>query len=92
MTAYRQRALECAAALADGQKRVRDLAAAIPEAPKILVANYYEWFERASRGVYTLSATGRAALDRWPQSISPPLEPTMTSSVAVAKLAEEHST
>jgi len=36
MTAYRQRALACAAALAEGPRRPRDLKASIPDAPRIL--------------------------------------------------------
>jgi hypothetical protein len=39
MTAYRQRALACAAALAQGPRRPRDLKASIPDAYKILHGN-----------------------------------------------------
>ncbi len=67
MTAYRQQALACAAALVDGPKRPRDLKAAAPDAPKILQGNVYAWFERVERGWYALTAAGRAALERWPQ-------------------------
>jgi hypothetical protein len=67
MTAYRQQALACAAALAQGPRRVRDLKADIPDAPKILLHNVYGWFDRAERGVYLLTDAGRAALKRWPQ-------------------------
>jgi len=67
MTAYRQEALTCAAALADGPKRPRDLKPAAPNAPKILLSNVYGWFQRAERGVYDLTEGGRAALLRWPQ-------------------------
>ena len=67
MTAYRQRALACAAALAEGPRRPRDLKPAIPDAPKILFRNVYGWFLRAERGVYGLTEDGRAALARWPQ-------------------------
>jgi hypothetical protein len=35
MTAYRQRALACAAALAQGPRCPRDLKASIPDAPRI---------------------------------------------------------
>jgi hypothetical protein len=66
MTAYRQQALACAAALADGPQRPRDLRAAIPAAPSILRRNVYGWFERIARGSYGLSAAGKAALLRWP--------------------------
>ena len=67
MTAYRQQALGCAAALAAGPLRVRDARAAVPEAGKILHSNVYGWFERLDRGVYGLTEAGREALRRWPQ-------------------------
>jgi hypothetical protein len=65
MTAYRQQALACAAALAMAPARPRDLKAKIPDAAKILLRNVYGWFVRVERGVYTLSDGGRAALVRW---------------------------
>jgi hypothetical protein len=68
MTAYRQQALACASALALGPRRVRDLRPAIPDAPKILLHNYYGWFDRTERGIYRLTPAGHAALTRWPQS------------------------
>jgi hypothetical protein len=68
MTAYRQQALACASAMALGPRRVRDLRPDIPDAPKILQHNFYGWFDRTERGIYTLTAAGRAALTRWPQS------------------------
>jgi hypothetical protein len=46
---------------------VRDLRPAIPDAGKILLHNVYGWFDRAERGVYRLTDSGRAALKRWPQ-------------------------
>ena len=67
MTAYRQQALACAAALLAGPRRVRDLKPDIPDAPKILLYNVYGWFDRAERGIYLLTDAGRAALQRWPQ-------------------------
>jgi hypothetical protein len=67
MTAYRQQALACASALALGPRRVRDLRPDIPDAPKILQDNHYGWFDRTERGIYVLTAAGRAALARWPQ-------------------------
>jgi hypothetical protein len=66
MTAYRQRALACASAMAAGPRRPRDLKAEVPDAAKILLGNVYGWFARAERGVYRLTDTGRAALERWP--------------------------
>ncbi|MGA7808174.1 DUF2161 domain-containing phosphodiesterase [Bradyrhizobium sp.] len=67
MTAYRQQALACAAALSRGPQRVRDLRPAIPDAGKILLHNVYGWFDRTERGVYRLTEAGHAALKRWPQ-------------------------
>jgi len=67
MTAYRQQALACAAALSRGPQRVRDLRVAVPDAGKILLHNVYGWFDRAERGVYRLTDAGHAALKRWPQ-------------------------
>lgn len=68
MTAYRQQALICAAALEGGPLRPKDLRPAAPDALKILHRNVYGWFVRASRGVYGLTDEGRAALLRWPQA------------------------
>ena len=65
MTAYRQQALACAAALAAGPARPRDLKQAAPDAPKILQRDVYGWFTRVERGVYGLSEGGKAALLRW---------------------------
>ena len=67
MTAYRQQALGCAAALTSGPRRVRELRTEFPDAGKILLHNVYGWFDRAERGVYILTDAGRAALKRWPQ-------------------------
>ena len=66
MTAYRQQALACAAGLANGSKRLRDLKSIAPDAAKILQRNVYGWFQRSSRGVYALTEAGSAALVRWP--------------------------
>jgi len=65
MTAYRQQALACAAALAQSPARPRDLKVAMPDAAKILHRNVYGWFVRIERGVYALTDGGRAALVRW---------------------------
>ena len=65
MTAYRQQALACAAALAQTPARPRDLKPAMPDAPKILLRNVYGWFTRVERGLYALSNSGRAALAQW---------------------------
>lgn len=68
MTAYRQQALSCAAQLAQGPKRPRDLKPDAPDAGKILLSNVYGWFDRAERGVYALTEAGKKALERWPQT------------------------
>ena len=64
MTAYRQRALRCAAVLfgAPGGgplsvRAVRDAAAA-PDAGRILYRNVYGWFEPAGRDLYRLTERG----------------------------------
>ena len=70
MTAYRQQALACAAALSAGPRRPRDVKTAVPDAPKILLRNVYGWFVRVERGLYDLTNLGRAALIRWPNGAS----------------------
>jgi hypothetical protein len=65
MTAYRQRALACAAELRSGPGRPRDLRAVAPDAGRILWRNVYGWFERTQPGLYRLTACGEAALQRW---------------------------
>ncbi|MGI4953634.1 MAG: DUF2161 family putative PD-(D/E)XK-type phosphodiesterase [Janthinobacterium lividum] len=65
LTAYRQEALSCAARLRDGPLPTKALAVDSPRATAILYRNVYGWFERHSRGVYGLTAEGRAALLRW---------------------------
>jgi hypothetical protein len=72
MTAYRQRALRCAALLAGGARRPVELSPAAPDAGKILLNNVYGWFERVDRGIYALTKAGREALIRWPQPATPP--------------------
>jgi hypothetical protein len=66
MTAYRQRALACAAGLRQGPARPRDLRAVVPDAGRILLRNVYGWFERTRPGLYRLTALGEAALQQWP--------------------------
>lgn len=66
MTAYRQRALACAAVLAEGPRKTRELKATAPDAATILRGNVYGWFERVEHGVYGLTRVGHEALARWP--------------------------
>ena len=65
MTAYRQRALACAAMLRAGPCRPRDLRVAASDAGRILRRNVYGWFERPEPGRYRLTGLGEAALRRW---------------------------
>ena len=65
VTAYRQEALACAAGLADGPRRPRELVAVAPRAGKILLRDVYGWFTRVERGLYCLNPAGQAALLRW---------------------------
>lgn len=67
MTAYRQQALGCAAALAGGPRKVGELKSNCPDAQKILHRNVYGWFAPTARGIYSLTDAGRLALARWPQ-------------------------
>ncbi|MGO4350463.1 DUF2161 domain-containing phosphodiesterase [Rhizobium sp. RAF36] len=69
MTAYRQQALICAAALQQGLVRPRDMKAYAPDAGKILLGNVYGWFEKQAKGVYALTPAGAEALLRWPQTV-----------------------
>ena len=65
MTAYRQRALACAAKLRDGPQAVRLVRPCAEDAAAILLRNVYGWFEREGRGIYRLTPAGAAALVRW---------------------------
>lgn len=65
MTAYRQQALACATALAAGPLRPRDLKTVTPTAGQILIKNYYGWFIRIDKGLYSLSDAGLEALKTW---------------------------
>ncbi|TGQ51353.1 hypothetical protein EN836_24485 [Mesorhizobium sp. M1C.F.Ca.ET.193.01.1.1] len=81
MTAYRQEAIACAAAMADGPKRPRDLKAVAPRAASILLHNYYGWFARAERGIYALTEAGYAAVQ--------PHEPAEDTMQVVAYQADQ---
>lgn len=67
MTAYRQEALRLAACLAEtGPASPASCARAtgVARAAAILRADHYGWFDHPARGLYALSAAGRAALAR----------------------------
>jgi hypothetical protein len=78
MTAYRQQALACAAAMTVAPQRPCDLKQSFPDAQKILRRNVYGWFERLERGVYALTETGRSALATWVPA-PPPADPNGAS-------------
>ena len=61
MTAYRQRALACAAVVRDTIVRPRDLRHVAEDAGVILSRNVYGWFERVRPGHYRLTESGRTA-------------------------------
>jgi hypothetical protein len=65
LTAYRQRALACAAALQAGPLRPHDLRPLARDAGVILLRNVYGWFERVEPGVYRLGTAGETALAMW---------------------------
>jgi hypothetical protein len=68
VTAYREAALLVACCLEQhGALRPKEIQVlgASPKAQSILGSNFYGWFERVDRGVYALSAVGRAALDEY---------------------------
>ena len=65
VTAYREAAIYVACCLERrGELRPKELRAlgASPKTQSILASNFYGWFERVDRGVYRLTAAGRAAL------------------------------
>jgi hypothetical protein len=64
MTAYRQQALACAESLAEGPRRTSDPRSVVPNAPSILLRNWYGWFTRIERGLYQLTPEGILALAR----------------------------
>ncbi|MEP4192011.1 MAG: DUF2161 family putative PD-(D/E)XK-type phosphodiesterase, partial [Sneathiella sp.] len=65
MTAYRQNALRCAMVLKTApQLKVAEIRSqsGAENAASILQKNYYGWFERAGRGIYSLTEAGRESL------------------------------
>lgn len=75
VTAYRERALQCALALrCSGEPALapRQIAAltGVPDAGGLLRSNYYGWFRRTGRGLYSLTQTGRAALLEYSEAVA----------------------
>ena len=68
MTAYRQDAIRCAQALAGGACKASDVVTAtgVVRAASLMRADHYGWFVRVERGIYALTAKGRAALEGVP--------------------------
>lgn len=68
ITAYRERAIQCALALyfhgPSAPRIVRDLTHC-PTAASMLRSNYYGWFRRASKGIYEITPAGLAALSEY---------------------------
>lgn len=64
MTAYRQDALRCLAALAEGPQKATALARAtgVARAATLMRADHYGWFDHPARGIYALSPKGIVAL------------------------------
>jgi hypothetical protein len=72
MTAYKQDALRCLAHLkSSGPSRVADIrkTTKVDRTASILQSDYYGWFIRQSRGVYTLTDEGHSATKTFAESI-----------------------
>ena len=73
MTAYKQDALRCLAVLQSlgnaSPAQIRK-SAKVEKAATILRHDYYQWFTKQSRGVYTLTETGRAAAGTFAKEIA----------------------
>jgi len=72
VTAYRENAVQVACYLTEtgptSPKALRDLGTG-PKTYGILYHNVYGWFERIGKGVYALSAKGRAELAQYPELV-----------------------
>lgn len=73
VTAYRQDALRCARQMSEAGSlspaKLRDQSG-VTRAQTILQRNVYGWFERVSRGVYTLSPKGEEALTLYADALA----------------------
>lgn len=72
MTAYRQDALRCATALADGTRQLAEIReqTTLSRAGSILQKDHYGWFERVQRGHYQLTPKGQLALQEYADMIT----------------------
>lgn len=72
ITAYRELALHCAFLLQQHEQlsplQLREMTGK-QKVDSILQKNYYGWFERVRRGVYTLTPTGEQALETYEQIV-----------------------
>jgi hypothetical protein len=72
ITAYRERAIQCALALAchgpSAPRQVRDWTGC-PDAGPMLRTNYYGWFKRLGVGLYELSPAGYEALQLYAEVV-----------------------
>lgn len=72
VTAYREKALRVANVLQEGPLRAAVVRsrAGVGDAASILQRNYYGWFERQSRGIYTLTPEGTTAVTQYANIIA----------------------
>jgi|GEM_PF-36298 len=75
VTAYRERALQCALALrCSGNPALapRQIGAltGVANPGQLLRSNYYGWFRRSGRGLYTLTPAGLAALTEYAEAVA----------------------
>jgi hypothetical protein len=73
MTAYKENSLQIACYLAHyGPLAPRELKAlgTGPKTGVILQKNYYQWFERVTKGVYQITPVGREFLDLYPELVA----------------------
>ena len=73
ITAYRENAIHVACCLdAFGPMQPRQLRAMStgPKTLTILSSNFYGWFQRVDRGVYTITAAGRDAFAEYPELVA----------------------
>lgn len=76
ITSYRERALHIAYHLDGEPKTIRELKVLTEDnkCQTILQKNYYHWFERLNRGIYSLSERGRAELESYQHVVKELLE------------------
>ena len=67
ITAYREKAIRIAYYLADGPLKLKDLKTISKEdkCSSILQKNYYGWFERVDRGIYSLTSKGQEGIKKY---------------------------